>query len=71
MFAIFVRLEKAKVGTRFRGYPPTKLLFFIMTRSDNLLHTAHRDITAKNPHFYTKTTEYLDYYLRAVMGVNR
>ena len=37
MFAIFVRLEKAKVGTRFRGYPPTKLLFFIMTRSDNLL----------------------------------
>ena len=35
MFAIFVRLEKAKVGTRFRGYPPTKLLFLIMTRSDS------------------------------------
>ena len=44
MFAIFVRLEKAKVGTRFRGYPPTKLLFFIMTRSDNLLGLLHQSV---------------------------
>ena len=43
MFAIFVRLEKAKVGTRFRGYPPTKL-FFIMTRSDNLLGLLHQSV---------------------------